>query len=171
MAGRARARGRDRFVPAITEFIDAQRARTDTAIYPLKSDVFAALRLTPLASVRAVILGQDPYHGVGQAHGLAFSVPVGMTPPPSLRNTLAEWGSDLRLARPAGGSLERWARHGVLLLKTDRNRLADFAHSRSFRLRVWAGIEPDLVPLRRTPTASWVVVDLRRCQPRFSRFC
>ncbi len=100
----------------LVDFVDAERARTDTAIYPPASDVFAALRLTPLRSVRAVILGQDPYHSVGQAHGLAFSVPVGMTPPPSLRNILSEWESDLRLARPAGGSLERWARHGVLLL-------------------------------------------------------
>ncbi len=100
----------------LDDFLETERARTDTAIYPPPPDVFAALRLTPLASVRAVILGQDPYHGDGQAHGLAFSVPVGVAPPPSLRNILAEWESDLGLARPAGGSLERWARHGVLLL-------------------------------------------------------
>ena len=59
----------------LVDFVAAERARTDTTIYPPESDVFTALRLTPLASVRAVILGQDPYHGEGQAQGLAFSVP------------------------------------------------------------------------------------------------
>jgi uracil-DNA glycosylase len=73
------------------EYLAAERAGTDTAIYPSEADVFTALRLTPLATVRAVILGQDPYHGDGQAHGLAFSVPPGVDRPPSLRNILAEW--------------------------------------------------------------------------------
>lgn len=96
----------------------AERARPDTAIYPPESQVFNALRLTSLTSVRAVILGQDPYHEAGQAHGLAFSVPAGVKPPPSLHNILTEWEADLHLPRPAGGSLEPWARHGVLLLNT-----------------------------------------------------
>lgn len=95
-----------------------ERARPDTAIYPPDGLVFNALRLTPLASVRAVILGQDPYHEPGQAHGLAFSVPVGVKRPPSLVNILAEWQSDLRLEPGPSGSLEPWARHGVLLLNT-----------------------------------------------------
>lgn len=97
-------------------FIAAERARPDTAIYPADVDVFAALRLTPLASVRAVIFGQDPYHGEGQSHGLAFSVPKGKSLPPSLRNILDEWHADLGLPMPAGGCLEPWASHGVLLL-------------------------------------------------------
>lgn len=101
----------------LVDFVAAERARTDTAIYPPESDVFTVLRLTPLASVRAVILGQDPYHGAGQAHGLAFSVVSGVNPP-SLRNILDEWESDLHLPRPSSGSLEPWARHGVLLLNT-----------------------------------------------------
>ena len=96
----------------------AERARTDTAIYPPEPLVFNALRLTPLDSVRAVILGQDPYHGEGQAHGLAFSVPTGTKPPPSLRNILAEWESDTGLGPAPSGSLEPWARHGVLLLNS-----------------------------------------------------
>lgn len=92
-----------------------ERDRTDTAIYPPASKVFSALRLTPLASIRAVILGQDPYHGEKQAHGLAFSVPAGVNPPPSLQNILAELEADLQLHRHSSGSLGPWARHGVLL--------------------------------------------------------
>lgn len=103
---------------ALQAFLRDERLRTDTAIYPPEKDVFNRLRLTPFNSVRAVILGQDPYHGEGQAHGLAFSVPEGITPPPSLRNILDEWQSDLRLGRPLTGSLEPWARAGVLLLNT-----------------------------------------------------
>jgi uracil-DNA glycosylase len=102
----------------LADFVASERARTDTAIYPPESDVFNALTLTPVASVRAVILGQDPYHGEGQAHGLAFSVPVGTNPPPSLRNILAEWEADTGLGPAPSGSLEPWARHGVLLLNT-----------------------------------------------------
>jgi uracil-DNA glycosylase len=102
----------------LVAFVEAERAKADTAIYPPESQVFTALRVTPLASVRAVILGQDPYHGVGQAHGLAFSVPADVKPPPSLHNILTEWEADLHLPHPAGGSLESWARHGVLLLNT-----------------------------------------------------
>jgi uracil-DNA glycosylase len=102
----------------LVDFVAAERARTDTAIYPSESEVFTALRLTPLASVRAVILGQDPYHGKGQAQGLAFSVPSTQGIPPSLRNILDEWDSDVGGMRPLGGSLERWACHGVLLLNT-----------------------------------------------------
>jgi uracil-DNA glycosylase len=113
----------------LTTFVEAQRALPDTAIYPPESQVFTALRLTPLASVRAVILGQDPYHGAGEAHGLAFSVPAGVKLPPSLRNILTEWESDLHLQLPAGGSLEPWARHGVLLLNTVMTVRQDRANS------------------------------------------
>jgi uracil-DNA glycosylase len=96
----------------------AARTRTDTEIYPPQELVFNALRLTPLDSVRAVILGQDPYHGEGQAQGLAFSMPAGTRPPPSLRNIFAEWEVDTDFGPAASGSLEPWARHGVLLLNT-----------------------------------------------------
>jgi uracil-DNA glycosylase len=102
----------------LSDELAAERARTDTDVYPPESLVFNALRLTPLDSVRAVILGQDPYHDEGQAHGLAFSVAAGTKPPPSLRNILAEWEADTGLGPAPSGSLEPWARHGVLLLNT-----------------------------------------------------
>ncbi|MEE4539245.1 MAG: uracil-DNA glycosylase [Erythrobacter sp.] len=85
-------------------------------IYPPPGERLTALTRTPLETVRAVILGQDPYHGAGQAHGLAFSVRKGVTVPPSLRNIFAELESDLGIARPSHGDLTRWAQQGVLLL-------------------------------------------------------
>jgi uracil-DNA glycosylase len=81
-------------------------------------DPLRALRLTPLEAVRLVILGQDPYHAAGQAHGLAFSVPDGVRIPPSLRNIFKELERDLGLPRPASGCLLPWARRGALLLNT-----------------------------------------------------
>ena len=85
-------------------------------IYPPRGTRLAALALTALEAVRCVILGQDPYHGPGQAHGLAFSVQEGVRPPPSLVNIYKELESDLGLPRPASGDLSPWARQGVLLL-------------------------------------------------------
>jgi uracil-DNA glycosylase len=87
-----------------------------TTIYPPQGTRLKALELTPLDSVKVVILGQDPYHGPGQAHGLCFSVPDGAAVPPSLVNIYKELESDLGIARRATGNLERWARQGVLLL-------------------------------------------------------
>jgi uracil-DNA glycosylase len=98
---------------ALQSFL-AQRAAAGATIYPPRP--LHALELTPLAGVRAVILGQDPYHGPGQAHGLAFSVPDGVRPPPSLRSIFLELRQDLGCVIPASGNLERWARQGVLLL-------------------------------------------------------
>ena len=95
-------------------FVAAERAAH--AVYPPERQVFEALRLTPYAAVRAVIVGQDPYHGPNQAHGLAFSVPSGVPAPPSLRNILAEWAADLAQPLPPTGSLVPWAEHGALLL-------------------------------------------------------
>lgn len=86
------------------------------AIYPPRGQRLRALELTPLDQVKVVILGQDPYHGPGQAHGLCFSVPDGVPVPPSLVNIYKELESDLGVARRATGNLERWARQGVLLL-------------------------------------------------------
>ncbi|MFU7526936.1 uracil-DNA glycosylase [Qipengyuania sp. ASV99] len=85
-------------------------------IYPPRGMRLAALHATPLEEVRVVILGQDPYHGPGQAHGLSFSVQDGVRPPPSLANIFRELQSDLGIARPATGNLTPWARQGVLLL-------------------------------------------------------
>ncbi|MEL1251985.1 uracil-DNA glycosylase [Aurantiacibacter gilvus] len=86
------------------------------AIYPPRGTRLKALELTPLDEVRVVILGQDPYHGPGQAHGLCFSVPEGVDAPPSLKNVFKELESDLGQPRPDHGNLESWARQGVLLL-------------------------------------------------------
>lgn len=104
------------WVAELDAFVVRQYA--EHTVYPPAADVFAALRLTPFASVRAVILGQDPYHQPDRAHGLAFSVPAGVKPPGSLRNILAEWARDLGRPIPTDGSLIRWAAHGVLLLNT-----------------------------------------------------
>jgi uracil-DNA glycosylase len=93
--------------------VDARLA-AGAAIYP--ADVFRALSLTPLSQTRVLILGQDPYHGPGQAEGLAFSVPEGQPLPPSLRNIVKELQRDLGLPAPRSGSLQAWARQGVLLL-------------------------------------------------------
>jgi uracil-DNA glycosylase len=93
-----------------------QRVRDGAVVYP--AQVFRALALTPLARTRVLILGQDPYHGPGQAEGLAFSVPAGQRIPPSLRNLFKELQRDLGLPAPASGSLTAWAERGVLLLNT-----------------------------------------------------
>ncbi len=95
-------------------FVAAERAAGP--VFPPEEDVFAALALTPLDRVRVVLLGQDPYHDDGQAHGLCFSVRRGIKPPPSLVNIFKELQTDVRLARPAHGCLDAWARQGVLLL-------------------------------------------------------
>lgn len=87
-------------------------------VYPAVPDLFRAFRLCPVEQVRAVILGQDPYHRPGQANGLAFSVPPGVAPPPSLRTVLAELQADLGVTPSAGGDLTGWATQGVLLLNT-----------------------------------------------------
>ena len=98
----------------LQEFVADERRRHP--VHPPAEDVFAALHLTPLADVKVMILGQDPYHGPGQAHGLCFSVRRGVRTPPSLANIHKELHADLGLAIPDHGNLERWARQGVLLL-------------------------------------------------------
>ncbi|MEL7282781.1 MAG: uracil-DNA glycosylase [Pseudomonadota bacterium] len=85
-------------------------------IYPPRGERLTAMAITPLDAVKVVILGQDPYHGPGQAHGLSFSVKDGVKPPPSLRNMFKELESDLGIARPQTGNLIPWAQQGVLLL-------------------------------------------------------
>lgn len=100
---------------ALVGFVEARRA-AGAVIYP--AEPLRALQLTPLPEVRVVILGQDPYHGPGQAEGLAFSVPPGVKPPPSLRNIFKELQRDLGVPVPTHGHLGGWARQGVLLLNT-----------------------------------------------------
>ena len=87
-------------------------------IYPSMYDIFNALKSTPYADVRVVILGQDPYHGPGQAHGLCFSVKPGVPVPPSLQNIYKELHDDIGMPIPQGGCLQKWAEGGVLLLNT-----------------------------------------------------
>lgn len=95
----------------------AHEYRTQT-IYPDMYDIFNALKYTSYSDVKAVILGQDPYHGPGQAHGLCFSVKKGVQPPPSLQNIFKEIQSDLGITPPNHGELTSWAQRGVLLLNT-----------------------------------------------------
>ncbi len=98
----------------LQRFVAEERAQR--TIYPPHEEVFAALHLTPHADTKVMILGQDPYHGPGQAHGLCFSVRDGVAKPPSLVNIFKELHDDLGIDPPTNGSLERWARQGVLLL-------------------------------------------------------
>jgi uracil-DNA glycosylase len=93
-----------------------EEKKKNHVVYPPGNLIFSAFNLTPFDKVKVVILGQDPYHGRGQAHGLCFSVPYGITPPPSLVNIFKELNSDLGIALPNNGNLENWARQGVLLL-------------------------------------------------------
>lgn len=98
----------------LRSFVKEERAKGP--VYPAPQEEFAALHLTPYAELKVVILGQDPYHGPGQAHGLCFSVRDGVPPPPSLVNIFKEMHTDLGLPIPSTGNLEPWARQGVLLL-------------------------------------------------------
>ena len=98
----------------LQQFVATERAHR--TVYPPHDEVFAALHLTPYAEVKVLILGQDPYHGPGQAHGLCFSVRRGVPIPPSLQNIHKELEADLEITPPDHGNLEAWARQGVLLL-------------------------------------------------------
>lgn len=101
---------------ALRRFL-AEEYRAHT-VYPDMYDIFNALKYTSFHDTRVVILGQDPYHGPGQAHGLCFSVKKGVEPPPSLKNIFHELHEDLGLSEPKNGDLTAWARQGVLLLNT-----------------------------------------------------
>lgn len=98
----------------LSEFVAAEYA--EQTVYPPRDDLFTAFRLCPPDRARVLILGQDPYHGAGQAHGLSFSVREGVRVPPSLRNVFKELRDDLGVPMPASGDLTPWARRGVLLL-------------------------------------------------------
>lgn len=106
----------------------AKEYKTAT-IYPDMYDIFNALKLTPYNDVKVVIIGQDPYHGQGQAHGLCFSVLPGVTPPPSLVNIYKEIQSEYGTEPPKNGDLTRWAKQGVLLLNTVLTVRAGMANS------------------------------------------
>ncbi|RDV06134.1 uracil-DNA glycosylase [Sphingorhabdus pulchriflava] len=105
------------YMAQLRSFLVAEKA-AGKRIFPKGAEWFRAMDLTPLDKVRVVILGQDPYHGPGQAHGLCFSVKPGVPPPPSLVNIYKELQSDLGIERPRHGFLEHWAQQGVLLLNS-----------------------------------------------------
>ena len=106
-------------------------SNSGVAVHPRPEQRFKALELTTFADTKVVILGQDPYHGPGQAHGLAFSVPNGLTKPPSLRNIHKELCSDLGINPPKHGDLSSWAKQGVLLLNSSLSVISGQAGSHS----------------------------------------
>ncbi|WP_286830346.1 MULTISPECIES: uracil-DNA glycosylase [Kordiimonas] len=103
------------YMRALAAFLQSEKAAGKT-IYPAEENIFHALEVTPIDAVKVVIIGQDPYHGPGQAHGLSFSVQPGVDVPPSLRNMYKELEEDLGVTHPGHGFLEGWARQGVLML-------------------------------------------------------
>lgn len=106
-------------LPYLAELADFVRdQRREHEVFPPEADVFNALKLTPLNNIRVLLLGQDPYHDVGQAHGLCFSVKSGIKPPPSLKNIFKELRFDLGIEPPSHGDLTSWAQQGILLLNT-----------------------------------------------------
>lgn len=118
---------RNPYFESLCDFVVSERARHE--VFPAESDVFRALTLTEVEQIGVVILGQDPYHDVGQAHGLAFSVPAGVKIPPSLRNIYKELTEDLGCESPTSGDLTHWAKQGVLLLNTVLTVRAHEPHS------------------------------------------
>lgn len=112
---------------SLREFLVEERKHH--VVYPPGGLIFNAFEKTPFDKVKVVILGQDPYHGPGQAHGLCFSVPVGVLPPPSLVNIFKEIQSDLHIPVPKHGNLEKWAEQGVLLLNATLTVRANLAGS------------------------------------------
>ncbi len=105
----------EEYFSELKNFLQNER-NTGQIIYPPGANIFSAFEKTPIDKVKVVILGQDPYHGVGQAHGLSFSVPEKQAIPRSLQNIFKELKSDLNISIPNTGNLEKWARQGVLLL-------------------------------------------------------
>lgn len=103
------------YMQGLQAFLESEW-RAGELVYPPKDQIFQAFYRTPYEQVKVVIVGQDPYHGEGQAHGLAFSVAEGVDPPPSLRNIFKELQSDVGAPRPKHGCLSDWSRQGVLLL-------------------------------------------------------
>ena len=129
---------------ALRAFLIAERG-AGKAIFPRPSEWFRALDLTPLDQVRVVILGQDPYHGPGQAHGLCFSVRPGVRPPPSLVNIYKELHSDLGIAPARHGFLDHWAKQGVLLLNSVLT--VESGRAASHQGRGWEGFTDAVIRL------------------------
>jgi len=116
------------YMRKLLSFLDEEK-RSGVVVYPPSELIFNAFCQTSFDAVKVVIMGQDPYHGSGQAHGLAFSVPEGVRPPPSLKNIFKELKSDLGLPIPSNGCLLSWAKQGVLLLNATLTVRGDEAKS------------------------------------------
>lgn len=126
----------------------------EQVVYPPQTDVYNALELTPYEKVRVVILGQDPYHGPHQAHGLSFSVLPGIKPPPSLRNIFKELHEDIGCQIPNHGFLEHWAKQGVLLLNSVLTVQESLANShRKLGWEIYTDKIISLLNARETPVA------------------
>ena len=132
------------YMAQLRAFLVAEKA-AGKQIFPKGGEWFRAMNLTPLDKVRVVILGQDPYHGPGQAHGLCFSVKPGVPPPPSLVNIYKELQSDLGIERPRHGFLEHWAQQGVLLLNSVLT--VEIAKAASHQGRGWERFTDALIRL------------------------
>ena len=104
------------YVTELAAFVEKEYATAPVPVYPPKELIFNAFYQTPFDKVKVLIMGQDPYHGPGQAHGLSFSVPKGIKPPPSLQNIFKELETDVHIPKPHHGCLISWAQQGVLLL-------------------------------------------------------
>ena len=105
------------YMHSLRDFLKKEKSERKV-IFPPGRKIFSALNLTSFQNVKAVILGQDPYHGSNQAHGLSFSVEYGIKPPPSLNNIFKELASDLNIEKPNHGNLEKWSKQGVLMLNS-----------------------------------------------------
>ena len=116
------------YFSALKDFLVSEKLKKKV-IYPPGASIFSAFNHTAFEQVKVVILGQDPYHGTGQAHGLSFSVPDGVPPPPSLVNIFKEINNDLGIPVPKKGNLEKWANQGVLLLNATLTVQANTAGS------------------------------------------
>ncbi|MBO0588781.1 uracil-DNA glycosylase [Sporosarcina sp. E16_8] len=127
----------------LREFL--KREYEEETIYPQLDDLWTAFKLTPFNEVKVVVLGQDPYHGPGQAHGLSFSVKPGVKIPPSLRNMFKELTSDIDCPLPGGGTLTGWAEQGVLMLNTVLTVRDGQAHSH--RKQGWETFTDEVIRL------------------------
>lgn len=127
---------------ALAGFLRQEKAKGKT-IFPPSAQLFAAFNATDFDSVRVVIIGQDPYHGPGQAHGLSFSVPDGVPPPPSLQNIFKELHRDLGMPRPSTGNLMPWARQGVLLLNAVLS--VEMARPGSHQAKGWEAFTDEVI--------------------------
>jgi uracil-DNA glycosylase len=127
---------------ALAGFLRQEKAR-GKQIFPPSEQMFAAFNATDFEAVRVVILGQDPYHGLGQAHGLSFSVPDGVPPPPSLQNVFKELARDLGMPKPSTGNLTPWARQGVLLLNAVLS--VEMARPGSHQAKGWEAFTDEVI--------------------------